>query len=178
MNESRIAVRYSKALFTSAKEQGLLDEVRKDMLLILELSKMKDFRELTESPIIPDSKKKEIMTLIFRDHISDISFNLVALALNNNREAYLSGIARCFIDLADRYRGITKVSLRTPVPVSRENREEIIAIVEKDLDTKVDLEEIVDEDLAGGYILKVEDLYVDASLKSQLRKIRKELIRE
>ena len=36
----------------------------------------------------------------------------------------------------------------------------------------------MDEEVAGGYILKVEDLYIDASLKSQLRKIRRELIKE
>ena len=32
MNDSKISVRYAKALFDSAREQGLLDTVRKDML--------------------------------------------------------------------------------------------------------------------------------------------------
>ena len=178
MNESKIAVRYAKALFLSAKEQGLLSEVREDMLLVLELSVMDDFRELIESPIIPNSKKRQIMTAIFRDKMSDLSYSLVALTINNNREAFLPGIARCYIDLADRHEGITKVTLRTPVAINKDNRETVIAIIEKDLDTKADLKELVDEDLAGGYILKVEDLYVDASLKSQLRKIRKQLIKE
>ncbi|MDT8400608.1 MAG: ATP synthase F1 subunit delta [Bacteroidales bacterium] len=178
MNESKIAVRYSKALFLSAKEQGLIKEVRDDMLLILEISGLGDFRELIESPIIPDSKKRQVMSAIFKENISDISFSLVRLALNNNREAFLPGIARCYIDLADKHEGITKVTLRTAVAVSRDNRATVIDIIERDLDTKADLKEIVDEDLAGGFILKVEDLYVDASLKSQLRKIRKQLIKQ
>ncbi|HDZ41881.1 MAG TPA: ATP synthase F1 subunit delta [Bacteroidetes bacterium] len=178
MNESKIAVRYSKALFLSAKEQGLVKEVREDMLFVLELSGMQDFRELIESPVIPDSRKRQIMTALFKENISDISFGLVTLTVNNNREAFLPGIARCYIDMADKYEGITKVTLRTPVAISRDNRDTVIDIVEKDLDTKADLKEIVDEELAGGYILKIEDLYVDASLKSQLRKIRKQLIKE
>ncbi|MGM0665937.1 MAG: ATP synthase F1 subunit delta [Bacteroidota bacterium] len=178
MNESKIAVRYAKALFLAAKEQGLLSEVREDMLLVLELSGMEDFRELIESPIIPDSKKRQIMTAIFRDKMGDLSYSLVTLTVNNNREGFLPGIARCYIDLADRHEGITKATLRTAVAINKDNRETVIGIIERDLDTKADLKELVDEDLAGGYILKVEDLYVDASLKSQLRKIRKQLIKE
>jgi len=70
------------------------------------------------------------------------------------------------------------VTLKTPIAISEKNRNSFIKIIERDLNTKADLEEIVDEEIAGGYILKVEDLYVDASLKTQLRKIRKELIKE
>jgi F-type H+-transporting ATPase subunit delta len=178
MNESKIAVRYAKALFLSAKEQGLISEVREDMRLVLELSGMQDFRDLIESPLIPNSRKKQIMSALFTDNVAEMSYNLVTLTLNNNREAFLPGIARCYIDQADRHEGITKVTLRTSVPVNRENRDTVTGIIEKDLDTKVDLQELVDESIAGGYILKVEDLYVDASLKSQLRKIRKQLIKE
>ena len=96
----------------------------------------------------------------------------------NNRESFLPGIARSYIDLADDHEGITKVTLKTNVEISEKNRNRFIEIIERDLDTKADLEEIVDEEIAGGYILKVEDLYVDASLKTQLRKIRRELIKE
>jgi len=178
MNHSKIAVRYSKALFQSAKEQGLIKEIRDDMMFILDLSGMDDFRDVIESPVIPDSKKKQIMEALFRENINDTSFNLITLTVNNNREAFLPGIARCYIDLADKYEGITKVTLRTPVAVSKNNRDAIEGIIERDLNTKADMKEIVDAELGGGYILKVEDLYVDASLKSQLRKIRKQLIKE
>ncbi len=176
MNESKIAVRYSKALFQSARERKQLKAVRDDMLLILTLSEMEEFRDVIDSPVISNAKKSEVLNLIFRDNVSDISLSLINLTVRNNREAFLPGIARCFIDLADEHEGITKVKLRTAVPVSSENRKRITEIIERDLGTKTDLEEIIDEEIAGGYILKVEDLYVDASLKSQLQRIKKELI--
>jgi F-type H+-transporting ATPase subunit delta len=43
--------------------------------------------------------------------------------------------------------------------------------------TKVDLEEVVDPGIVGGFILRVDDSYIDASIKSKLKKIRKELSR-
>ncbi len=178
MNESKIAVRYSKALFLSAKDKGQIKEVRDDMLFVLKLSAMDDFRDVIQSPVITNEKKKQIMTALFKDNVSDISFSLITLTVNNNRESFLPGIARCYIDRADEHKGITKVTLKTPIAISEKNRNSFIKIIERDLNTKADLEEIVDEEIAGGYILKVEDLYVDASLKTQLRKIRKELIKE
>jgi len=176
MNESKISVRYSKALFQSAKEKDCIKEVREDMLLILELAGMEDFRDLIESPVITNARKRGVMTALFRGKVSEISFSMIILTVNNNRESFLPGIARCYIDLADEYEGITKVTLKIPGPISEENRQRFVDMIEKDLDTRVDLNEIVDEELAGGFILKVEDLYVDASLKTQLRKIHKELI--
>ncbi|MBN1387146.1 MAG: ATP synthase F1 subunit delta [Bacteroidales bacterium] len=178
MNESKIAVRYSKALFMSAKERGIIKEVRDDMLFILQLSKMEDFRDVIKSPVITNAKKRQIMTALFKENVSEISFGMVTLTVINNRESFLPGIARCFIDLADRHEGITKVTLKTNIKISEKNRNRFIEIIERDMDTKADLDEIVDEEIAGGFILKVEDLYVDASLKTQLRKIRRELIKK
>ena len=178
MNESKIAVRYSKALFLSSKEKGQIKEIRGDMRFILQLSAMDDFRDVIKSPVISNSKKREIMTALFKDNVNNLTFSLITLAVNNNRESYLPGMARCYIDMADRHEGITKVMLKTAVTVNEKNRKRVIDIIEEDMDTKADIEEIVDEEIAGGYILRVEDLYFDASLKTQLRKILKELIKE
>ena len=37
MNESRISVRYAKALFQSALEKNMLDRVNQDMILVLRM---------------------------------------------------------------------------------------------------------------------------------------------
>ncbi|MFO7756027.1 MAG: ATP synthase F1 subunit delta [Bacteroidales bacterium] len=177
MNESKIAVRYSKALFLSASEQKKLKEVREDMVFVLRLSAMEDFRSIINSPVINNTKKREIMKALFKDNVSSTSFSLITLAVNNNREAYLPGIARVYIDRADRHEGITRVMLKTAAPVGSNNRDRVIGIIEEDLNTKADMEEIVDSDIAGGYILKIEDKYIDASLRTQLRKIKEELIK-
>lgn len=178
MNESRIAVRYSKALFMTAREKGKIKEVRDDMLFVLRLSEISDFRDVIESPVITNEKKKQIMIALFRENVIDISFNLITLTVNNNRESFLPSIARCYIDMADEHEGITKITLITHSVLNKKNRNKFIEIIEKDLNTKADLKEIDDEEIGGGYILKVEDLYIDASLKAQLKKIRRELIKE
>jgi F-type H+-transporting ATPase subunit delta len=44
------------------------------------------------------------------------------------------------------------------------------------MNSKVELNEIVDEDIIGGFMLRIEDKYLDASIKSKLNKIKKELL--
>lgn len=178
MNESIISVRYSKALFLSAKEKGIVDRVREDMKLLLEISAQEDVRDLITSPVIQKSIKRDTLNEVFKDSVGTISMSLILLTVTNNREAFLPGIARSFIDMADRFNGITKVTLTTAVTVSDSVRQSITGLIERRLQTTVDLEEKRDTGVIGGFLLKVEDTFVDASVKSQLRKIRKQITEE
>ncbi len=65
MNDSKISVRYSRALFQSALEKKILDEVNQDMILIAEICKAPETKEFLSSPIIVPSKKIEIFHKIF-----------------------------------------------------------------------------------------------------------------
>ncbi|MBI5010130.1 MAG: F0F1 ATP synthase subunit delta, partial [Bacteroidia bacterium] len=52
MNDSKISVRYSKALFETAVEKNILDRVNQDMLFISEICKLPEMKDLLSSPII------------------------------------------------------------------------------------------------------------------------------
>ena len=60
MNDSKISVRYSRALFQSALEKNILDKVNQDMILISEICKVPETKEFLKSPVIVPSKKIEI----------------------------------------------------------------------------------------------------------------------
>ena len=175
MNESKISVRYARALFLSAREHDLVDEVRKDMFEISRLVKMDEFKDVLSNPVITYSLKRNIFTSLLKGKISDLSYKLVMLTISNNREAFLAGIARSYIGEADNHNGITRANLTTASPVGNAAREKVCEIIESDLSTKVELEEIIDPDITGGFILRVEDMFVDASVKAGLRRIKKEL---
>jgi F-type H+-transporting ATPase subunit delta len=40
----------------------------------------------------------------------------------------------------------------------------------------VELKEVIDKDIIGGFMLKIEDKYINASIKNKLRIIEKELL--
>jgi F-type H+-transporting ATPase subunit delta len=177
MNDSKISVRYSRALFQSALEKKSLDKVYQDMIFISEICKVPEAKELLKSPIIIASKKTSIFHNLLGEHVEKITLSLVDLIVKNGREGFLPDIARNFIHETMKYRGITKSVLTTAIKVDEMVKDQISQLISGVFKTKVELEEIIDTDIIGGFILRVDDNYIDASIRNKLSKIKKELTR-
>ena len=175
MNDSKISVRYSRALFQLALEKKLLDEVFDDMIFIAELCKHDEMKDLLESPIVVPSKKREIFNGILGNKVQDITLSLINLVIKNGREYFLPAIARRFLHETKDYKGITESSITTAVKLEDDMVKQVESFIAKTFNTKVELKENIDKEIIGGFILRVDDSYVDASVRSKLRIIEKEL---
>jgi F-type H+-transporting ATPase subunit delta len=175
MNDSKISVRYSRALFQSATEKKILDMVFKDMIFVSEICKISELKEVLESPIILPSKKKTIFHAFLDKNVEKITIALIDLVIKNGRENHLPAIARVFRDETLKYKGITQTDLTTAVAVNDKIRKQITELIASVFKTKIELKETVDKEIIGGFILKINDNFVDASVRNKLRKVRKEL---
>lgn len=175
MNESRISVRYSKALFESALENKILDRINQDMILVKEVCGDPVVKEILLNPVIRPSKKSEILNTLFARDVHKLTLSLIDLVVRNGRESYLPAIARVFVHDTLKYSGVTESVLTTAVKINQEIRKQISRMIEESFRTKVDLKENIDESIIGGFILKIDDSYIDASIRNKLRKIKKEL---
>ena len=175
MNDSKISGRYSRALFQSALEKKILDKVNQDMIFISEVCKTPEAKEFLHSPIIVPSKKLAIFNKMFGDNVEKITLSLIGLVVKNGRESYLPAIARVFIHETLKYKGITESVLITAVKVEAKVKKQITGLISDVFKTKVELEEKIDIEIVGGFILRVDDNYIDASIRNKLRKIKKEL---
>jgi F-type H+-transporting ATPase subunit delta len=175
MNESIISVRYSRALFQSALEKKVLDKVNQDMIFISEICKIPETKEFLNSPVIVPSKKTDIFHNILGGNVEKITLSLIDLVVKNGRESHLPAIARVFIHETMKYKGITESILTTAVKVDARVKKQITELISEVFGTKVELEEKIDTEIIGGFILKVDDNYIDASIRNKLRKIKKEL---
>tara|TARA_B100000809_G_scaffold80694_1_gene78956 strand:- start:693 stop:1235 length:543 start_codon:yes stop_codon:yes gene_type:complete len=169
---ARISNRYAKALVSLASEKNELEKVKADMESFISVSKSnRDFELMLNSPVIPQDKKASILHAIYGNKVSDISLNLFKLLAEKKREPYLTSIAKEFILEFNIIKNIQEVSLFTAVAVSDSIKNSAIALVEQATGKKVILNEEIREDLIGGYILRVNDIQLDASIKSQLNKL-------
>lgn len=176
MSDSKISVRYSRALFQSALEKKILDEVNQDMIFISEICKIPEAKEFLHSPIIVPSKKSAIFHKMLDGNVELITLSLIDLVVKNGREIYLPAIARTFIHETKKYKGITVSVLTTAVKVDAEVKKQITDLISEVFSTKVELEENIDPAIIGGFILRIDDNYIDASIRNKLRKIKKELL--
>jgi F-type H+-transporting ATPase subunit delta len=177
MNESKISVRYAKALFSEARETGSLDTLKKDFEFInLCLSESPELRNLIQSVVVKSGKKTEIFEVVFRDSLDELTMSFLRLVLQNRREEYLPGIARYFLKLIMTEQNIESAELITVSPISEDTRKSVINLISRKFNSKVDLEERINDKIIGGFVLRVGDEQIDASIASKLERIRKELI--
>jgi F-type H+-transporting ATPase subunit delta len=177
MDQSKINVRYAKAFFTLAKEKGLTLELRKDAGLIASVCETSsDFILMLDSPVVKTSQKVEALKRIFTGKVNDLSLNFLLLITENKRENYISGIFRNLEDLYRREEGIRSAVLTSALPLSESLVLQVRKILETEFDAKVELSQKVDNRLLGGFVIRVDDKQYDASLSTQLKKIREQLL--
>jgi len=172
MNLSKISIRYAKALYQFAKEKNTLDEVKSDMILLEQTSKIVEFGIALDSPTAKASDKKLFVDKVFQGKVSEVSLSFIQMVLENKRDGYLESIARAFLDIYRAEQGVKKVILKTPKPVDSNQRLKVISFVESNFNAKADMVEIIDESLLGGFVLQVEDKQLDASVAYKLKKIK------
>jgi F-type H+-transporting ATPase subunit delta len=175
MNESRISVRYSRALFQSALDKKIPDTINQDMILVKDFCAVPEVKEFLSNPVIRPSKKIEILHNLMGKDLHELTLSLIDLVVKHGREKYLPAIARMFIHETKKYNGITESVLTTAVKVDLEIKKQVSDMIANLFKTKVDLKEIIDESVIGGFILKIEDNYIDGSVRKKLRKIKNEL---
>ncbi|MDD2306391.1 MAG: ATP synthase F1 subunit delta [Prolixibacteraceae bacterium] len=177
MDQSKINVRYAKAFFTLAKDKGLTLELRKDAGLISSVcTTSSDFILMLESPVVKTSQKVEALKRIFEGKINVLSLNFLLLIAENKRENYIPGIFRNLEDLYRQEEGIQSAVLTSAQPISEVLVLQIQKILETEFNAKVELSQKVDDRLLGGFVIRVEDKQYDASLSTQLKKIREQLL--
>lgn len=174
MADSRVASRYVKSLLGLAVEQGVLEAVHADMQLFDRVCHSnRDFVLMLKSPIVRHEKKKDILNKLFSGQVHKLTMSIIDILTSKNREPLLPAIATEFHNAYNEYKGIGKASITSTIPIDGKLKSELEAIVKK-LSNKaqVELEEKVDKDLIGGFILNVGDRQIDASVKSKLKALR------
>jgi len=175
MKNQRIAIRYSKALFLLAKEFNLVEAIKGDMDLILEVvHTAKDFKPFLVSPIIKEEKKLKVLKEIFENKINITTLNFLNLIIGKRRFLYIDIIAEEFINLYRHDKGIKPAYIETVTPLNADNRKAVSLIVMEFAKSEIELIENIRKELIGGFILKIDDKQYDTSIKSQITKLTKE----
>jgi F-type H+-transporting ATPase subunit delta len=177
MNTSLITVRYARALFQLSEEYKIQDSVRKDMEeLSACIANSPEFKFMLESPMIKGSEKSRLVNIIFNDKIQELTLKFIHLLIGNKREHLLSDICRNFISQYKQKLGIKEASLTTAYVLDEKYKKQIYDYITSKFNIKIELDEKVDPAIIGGFILRIEDEQVNASIRSQLNKIKRELI--
>lgn len=177
MKGTKTAGRYAKALLEIAIEQNKVEQVAGDMSYLLEANnETVDFQLLLDSPVVNSDKKIAIFGELF-GQFEDISMSFIKLIAKNRRESYLPAIAHSFEQQVKEYKGIVPVTIVSATPLDAAVRGGIIGKIEKSVSGQLEIKELVDESLIGGFIVRMGDKQIDASVANQLNNLKQRLTR-
>lgn len=178
MNDSKISLRYAKALFLQAKEENCEVNVREDLKALLDcINNEIEFSQFLNSPIISLDKKINIFLELFSNKFCNLTNNFIKLLVKNKRESFLKIICLDYESLFTQANNIKSVKVTTATKASDDFKEKIKALInQKYPESTVELNLIEKPEIIGGIKIEVDDIMYDASVSTRLKKIKEKLV--
>ena len=174
MAGTRAAIRYAKAVLSLASDQNTAEAVNKDMQHIADtIAGNEELGDMLKSSIVRADLKQKALLEIFPE-LSTISSGLFNVLVSNKRIDILSEIATQYSVLYDELKGKEVATVITAVPMTSDLEIKVLAKVKELTSKAVELENVVDESILGGFILRVGDKQYNASIANKLNKLRRE----
>ncbi|MDX1652880.1 MAG: ATP synthase F1 subunit delta [Brumimicrobium sp.] len=177
MKGYKVAGRYAQSLLEITEDKGVTKEVVRDMeFLIKAVAESRDFMVFLNSPIINPNRKNDILDKVFED-FQELTLGFIHLITKNRREMLLPLIAEQFIAKVKEVNGIVPVTVTSAVKMEEGLRNQILSKLKQGIDGTIEIEEKVDPKLLGGFVVRMGDIRVDASVAHQLNELKQRLTR-
>lgn len=174
MQGTKVASRYAKSLLGLSLELGILEKVYADMKLIQKAcQESHELSLMLKSPIIKSDKKEKIIKELFGSKIYKVSLSFIEIIARKRRETYLELIAATFVEQYKKHKKILTAVVTTAVGLDNELREKVLNVVKESQKAEVELVEKVNQDLIGGFIIRVGDKQDDTSIRTKLLKLNR-----
>jgi len=165
------------ALLVVAKEIDAVDEVQRSIKLVIELLK-KDaqFRAFMQSKRFTIEQKTEVIKFGLQDVCNPLIQELLIIEIDQNPTILMRDLSYFFDVMVKDELNIVPVEAHVADELSVDE----LAYLQKTLegiigkDTELDLK--IDPSLLGGIKLRIENTYLDASIKNKMDNLRRELL--
>ena len=176
MSAKSIARRYAQALFELGQELALLDEIQKDLQLVVNvLAQNRELTRVMEHQLIMAQDKGEIFKELFSGRVNPTTLHFLLLVIRKKREYFLDNIYEQFLKYCDEFRGIQEAHVQAAVQLSPEIQGSLERELAKVTGKKVRLQVEVTPAILGGLAVKIGDRVLDGSLKTRLNLLQKHL---
>jgi len=169
---------YALALYELAKESSELDTAEVGMRALKDLlNDSSDFKKAIQSPVIKKEEKRNIMFAIAdQNSFSSILKKFLGFLSIKNRLFFLNQIIDSFLNFVSSNKGELKAKLISSRELTSIELEKIQRELSNDFKSQIKIEYKYDPSLIGGLIMQVGSVMVDASIKTKLKQLEKNMI--
>ena len=180
MNYGSLARRYARALLQIAQEENKVEKIG-DELESLDLFFKKSpeiFEAFINRQYALAERKKAAEQFLNSNSFSPVVKNFFLLLLDKNRIEALPDIIREFGFLRDTLLGWARAEVTTATSLTADIVQRTTKFLSEQTKKKVFLKEKIDTEMLGGLLLKTGGTLYDGSLRTEMQRLRKQLLKE
>jgi F-type H+-transporting ATPase subunit delta len=173
----RVAHVYAEALLSAAEARGQSAEVLAELESLVRdvLDRDPKVELFLSSAAVGRERKRHAIRDAFGG-TSDVLTNFLLVLNDHDRLGALRAVALAYRDLYDRRAGRMHVTVESAVPLADEQQDRLRDQLRRAFQREPVLETRIDPDLLGGLVVRVDDWVYDASIRTRLSDLRKQLI--
>jgi ATP synthase F1 delta subunit len=172
-----IAQVYARSLFEVAQEQGKLDVVREELGQITEaLEENAELRLFFYSPYFSTDEKRDGLRRTVTD-ADPTTMNVLDILVENHRLPVLPRLRREYERRWREANNLLPVTVTSAVQLDDAVVERIGDEIGRQTGRTVELTREVDPSIVGGFVVRVGNAILDASIKNRLDNLRKQIVR-
>jgi F-type H+-transporting ATPase subunit delta len=173
-----LARRYAKALLDIGIQQQTYDALGKELdRASAVFASSPELRNALENPVFPLEKRRLVLEeLARRLGLSKVVRNFLMVLLDKGRIAGLPDVARAHHALVDEHAGRIRATVTSARPLDPALEQRLRTALEKESGKVVLLEKKEDPSIVGGVVTQLGDIVFDGSVRTQLSRLREELL--
>jgi len=178
MTSRTAAARYARALLdVGAKESIDLDVVGRELdEFVAAFHQEAELRRVMLNPAVPSPRKRAAMEqIVQQSNLTPMAGKLLVLLADRDRLGLLDDIAAIYRELLADRQQVVRADITSAEPLTPERTAAIEQKLAAVTGKRVSLTTTVDKQLIGGLVAKVGGTVYDASIATQLKKIRERL---
>jgi ATP synthase F1 delta subunit len=172
-----IARVYARSLFEVAQEHDKLDDVREQIGQLADaLSESRELQTFFFSPYFSTEEKKQGLDKALSG-ADEIVTNFLAVLIENHRTPALMRIRRELDHMWQEVHQLLPVQITSAIELDEAVTKQIGEEIGRQTGRKVELTSTVDPDVLGGLVVRVGNSILDASIRTRLERLRKQVAR-
>jgi F-type H+-transporting ATPase subunit delta len=172
-----IAQVYARSLFEVAEERDRIDVVRDQLGQFTDaLAESRELELFFFSPYFSTEEKKEGLDKAV-EGADEIVRNFLAVLIENHRMPALMRVRREYERLWQEANQMLPVHVTSAIELDETVTRQIGEEIGRQTGRKVELSTTVDPDVLGGIVLRVGNSILDASIRTRLERLRKQVAR-
>ncbi len=177
MTSHTAAARYAKALLDVASKEADVESVGRELDAFTAMVRQSpELTRVLTNPAVPAARKRaavaELTTLA---GVSPITSKLLVLLAERDRLVLLSDVASIYRDMLMDRQNVVRAEVITAMPLTVDRTQAIERGLAAATGKRISMVTRVDADLLGGVVARVGSTVYDASIATQLKKIRERL---